>query len=162
MRILKVNLHLVNPIIRIQKALHNTKYLPNRRTASDPYQSDFGRYTGLTSECWYRSDIKMAYLTCRCRCKNEISIQHRMVDIVSVKGFRRLDPLPLPISIRTLTMLVPTFAKKIVIFPKLGANSRNQENSWVVEATIAANHSRIVSFGMMALWVIRNVLRTGH
>ena len=34
--------------------------------------------------------------------------------------------------------------------------------SWVVKATIAANRSRIVSFGMMAHWTNRNVLWTGH
>ena len=38
----------------------------------------------------------------------------------------------------------------------------NAENSWVVKAAIAANHSRIVSFGMVALWTNRNVLRMGH
>ena len=44
----------------------------------------------------------------------------------------------------------------------IGYNSYETTYSWVVKATIAANNSRIVSFGMMALWTNRNVLRTGH
>ena len=74
-----------------KKAFHNILYLPDRRTASDLYQSYVGRYTGLTSECWHRSDIKMAYLACRCRCKNDISIRDQMVDVVSATDFHRLD-----------------------------------------------------------------------
>ena len=44
-----------------------------------------------------------------------------------------------------------------IYFPRCFAT-----RSWFVKATIAANHSRIVSFGMMALWVHSNVLRMGH
>ena len=71
-----------NSVIRIGKAFHNLKYFPDRTTASDPCQPDVACCTGLTPECWYQSDIKRAYLTSRCRCKNEKSIRHRMVDIV--------------------------------------------------------------------------------
>ena len=88
MSIWKGNLWLANPIIGIQKAFHNIRYL---RTASDPYQSDVGHYIWPTWHYWYQSDIEVAYLTWHCPSKNKISIRHRMIDVVLAPEFHRPD-----------------------------------------------------------------------
>ena len=66
--------------------------LPRLQTALDRYQSDIGRY--ISSQHW-NADIevisKWHFLTGRCRCKNETSIRHRIVDVVSATEFRRPD-----------------------------------------------------------------------
>ena len=61
--------------IRCCSALRNTRYLSHCRIVSDPYQCNVGRYIEPTSECWYRSWIKMASLSWYCRCKKYIMLQ---------------------------------------------------------------------------------------
>ena len=58
---------------------------------SDRHQSDISRNIGPTSEFQYQSDMKMTYLRCLCRSRNEIFILHWIVDVVSAKEFHRPD-----------------------------------------------------------------------
>ena len=85
------NFQLANPIIRIQQAFHNTKYLQDCRTASDPYKSDRRPLHQTNIEMliskWCQNDIS----TWACRCENEINIRHRMVDVVSTVELHRPD-----------------------------------------------------------------------
>ena len=62
---------------------------PDRRAASDRYQSDVGRYIGQHRNAHIEVISKMVSCIWLCRCKREISIQHRMVNFVSEIEFHR-------------------------------------------------------------------------
>ena len=87
------NLQLANPIIRIQEALHNTNYLQDCRTASDPYKSErrplYQTNIEMPISKWYQNCI----CNWACRCENGIYRYNRqiMVDVVSAAEFHRPD-----------------------------------------------------------------------
>ena len=87
------NLQLANPIIRIQQAFHNTKYLQDCKIASDPYKSErrplYQTNIEMLISKWCHNGIS----NWACRRENEKYqyIRQLMVDVVSAAEFHRPD-----------------------------------------------------------------------
>ena len=86
------------PLSVPKEAFHINKMSPRSQTSSIRYLSDVGCYIGPTSECWYLylSDIKMAYLTRLCWCRNRISIPRRTLDTELYQIY--INPTPIATS----------------------------------------------------------------
>ena len=87
------NLQLANPIIRIQQAFHNTKYLQDWKIASDPYKSERRPLYQTNSEMLISKWCQNGISNWACRRENEIYryIRQWMVDVVSAAEVHRPD-----------------------------------------------------------------------